>query len=329
MKIKAEIWNGMTQHIYAHLKLDGNFTRITKDSVGSIACYSSLDTDLTNIIKSCKPRWLAMLMKKLPLDSSILGEIYYYDTVNKCGRPASYIKTGLSIGENFFNKDRLKYSRGNITCGTNELCFSGFAIEKLFGEYVPAERSLEDIQSLFVKFGVNFAPFIYCGYNSLCNENFFTQYSRERLLDYYLPIFRSRSDVKGLCDGFVLKDGNLLNWKKCKPINTLDVFVTGFVPGKGKYTGQVGSLLVSIYNNAKVKFEIAKVGGFCDGVRAWVTNEFQNNRVEILEKVMEIEYQGVASKGGLRHPMFKNWREDKLAEECITSQDPDLERFYG
>lgn len=334
MKIKSTIWNGRDHAKYAHVKIDGNFTRIVKNEFGSISVYSSIDTDLTYAVRQCRPKWLALLQKNMPLNSTVLGEIYYYNVEKKCGLPASYIKTGLANSENYFSKNGSHYTRNVVIsgCSTNQLCFSAFAIENL-----PNDAPLEVVQTEFLKYSggiVHFAPYIKLVWSIESGETFLSLYNKERLLTHHLNICRARKDCKGLLEGFVLKDGNLINWMKVKESKTIDCFITGYTNGEGKYYGQVGSLLVSVYRKAEDNtgekiIEIGKVSGFNDEIRLWLTKMFKENQDEILNEVIEVKYQNVASQGRLRHCVFVNWREDKLATECFVDQDEELSRFYN
>jgi len=113
-------------------------------------------------------------------------------------------------------------------------------------------------------------------------------------------------------DGVVFKDGIYDAWAKMKHRKTIDLVVQGFQPGRGKYAGMVGSLLCGIG-----EIEIARVGGMNDAARVAITEAD-------LGRVVEVEYERVASQGRLRHPRFLRWRDDKLPEHCKLDQDPKL-----
>lgn len=327
-KIKSTTWNGESRHRYGHLKIDGNFTRIVKNEFGHVSVYSSQDTDLTEQVLACRPKWLNNIQKNAPLSTTILGELYYYNTEFKRGQPASYIKTGLANGENVYSLHILhksadgrhlksKKNQERLKLG-NQLRFGAFAIER--GADIKYDTPLEELESKFLSFGCESVPYI--------RFNIDDEFTKDKLLQVHLPQFRQRKDVYGLVEGFVLKDGNLLNWRKLKEEKTIDCFITGYIPGDGKYYGKVGSLLCSVYDTNKVARQIAAVSGFNDAIRDWLTDEFKNNRQDIINQVIEVEYQLIGSKGRCRHPRFKNWRDDKLAEDCLTDQDEDLEIYW-
>lgn len=330
MKIKSTPWDEKSSAIYAQLKIDGAFLRIIKDEDNEIRCLSSLDTDLTRQISDCKPRWLLNLIKNMPLKSSVLGELYYHDMENNIGCPAAFIKTGLAESINWYSdltvidKRSLGNNRKNkeLSRGKQQLCFSAFAIEYGFDE-VNNFSPLEDVQVQVLKLGVPFAP-----YTNLVRKlsSSGIKIDKEFLLGPFLQDLATQS--KGLAEGVMLKGGNLSNWKKVKKENTIDCFIVGYLPGKGKYAGKVGSLRCAVYNNVGKVIEIATAGGFNDEIRDWLTEQFKINRKEILSQVIELQYQFVATQGRLRHPRFKDWRDDKLCTECLTDQDPELASYW-
>jgi hypothetical protein len=132
----------------------------------------------------------------------------------------------------------------------------------------------------------------------------------------YAPFWRYEERPTALpeyAEGWVFKDGNMLNVVKWKPVKTIDLVVLGIQPGKpGKYFGKVGALIVGIGDRV-----IANVSGMSDAER----DEMSEADVG---KVVEVEYQYVGSGGKLRHPVFVRFRDDKLPSQCLLSQDPDL-----
>ena len=110
------------------------------------------------------------------------------------------------------------------------------------------------------------------------------------------------------CEGYVFKDGNLLNWTKWKPVYTIDCVVLGLIPGLGRNFGKVGSLEVGVYIK-DVLTSVAYVGGFTDEER----EKLSKNDIS---HVVEVAYQYIGSGGRLRHPRFVRFRSDKLVEQC-------------
>ncbi len=132
-------------------------------------------------------------------------------------------------------------------------------------------------------------------------------------------------------EGFVFKNGNLLDWHKWKPVKTIDVVVSGFIDGDGKYIGLIGAMACSVYQHVTIGnrrrsalVEIANVSGMDDRTRILISDDEEGH----LGRVAEVAYQYVGSKGRLRHPRFMRWRDDKSALDCDITQDTDLEEYY-
>ena len=102
-------------------------------------------------------------------------------------------------------------------------------------------------------------------------------------------------------------------WYKWKPTKTLDVQVIGYVPGKGKYTGTVGSLKVAVLSGGRLK-EIGTVSPGTDQDRAYymdLLHKYGPDSIPSLRIILEIEYQEIGARGGLRHPRVIRKRLDK------------------
>lgn len=120
-------------------------------------------------------------------------------------------------------------------------------------------------------------------------------------------------------EGFVLKKVNYGSWYKIKCERTIDLIVTGIQPGKGKYIGQCGALIVSTVEG----HEVAAVSGMTDAQRVQITEAD-------IGRIVEVRYQCVGTQGRLRHPRFVRWRDnDKQRERCDTSQDLSLWRIWN
>jgi hypothetical protein len=150
--------------------------------------------------------------------------------------------------------------------------------------------SPEFVQTEVLHLGLQFVPL----YKLLETDN------EERLL----------ADARDLgIEGWVLKQSNYSGWWKVKPTRDIDVVVTGFKDGEGKYLGAVGALRVSIWTDGEFR-EIASVSGMDDDVR-WDIDEKKD-----LGRVCEVRYQDVGNGGRLIHPRFVRWRDDKPADQC-------------
>lgn len=127
--------------------------------------------------------------------------------------------------------------------------------------------------------------------------------------------WRHEEDAEGL----VFKDGNLLNWAKLKRVATLDAVVVDIKDGAGKYLGLPGALVCAVEGRV-----IASVSGMDDNMRAQIGLDWNGT----IGRVVEIEYQYVGDGGRLRHPRFVRFRDDKAPDECLLSQDHDLEEHW-
>lgn len=112
-------------------------------------------------------------------------------------------------------------------------------------------------------------------------------------------------------EGWVLKNHNYEEWWKVKPIQEIDVIVTGLKWSESdRYIGTIASVIVSIYVDDKL-IEIANVPGssFDDKTR-WEIDE------KDIGRVMQIQYQELGNGKRLIHSRFDGWRDDKPTEQC-------------
>lgn len=106
-------------------------------------------------------------------------------------------------------------------------------------------------------------------------------------------------------EGIVFKNvqyGDELKWK---PKFTADLRISDAEPGKGKFEGLIGALVVTTRDGTVV----ANVSGMTDAERQALTIAHNNNA--LVGRIVEVEYQYVGSQGKLRHPVFVRLREDK------------------
>lgn len=129
-------------------------------------------------------------------------------------------------------------------------------------------------------------------------------------------------------EGVMLKHPNALYvpgkrpanyWFKVKKFDTMDVIITGFKPGEGKYAGMVGSLEFSLWRLDTEGKPVARERvGFCRGFDDALCHSMTVNFDAYKYKVMEIRYFGQvgATTEGLRHPQFIRLRPDKSELDC-------------
>ena len=177
--------------------------------------------------------------------------------------------------------------------------FGAFALERLEGNYDIGDWSLEDMARWFRCHNIEMLPWrLYKGETP------------EQLFE----------DLPSHAEGYVLKDGNKLNWQKIKPVRTIDLIVDSFTDGEGKYFGFIGAIVCRV-NEGPI---VANVSGMTDGQRY----EMTLNQKEYVGRICEVAYQNIGSQGKLRHPRFIRWRDDKNADGCGLDQDPDLEPHH-
>lgn len=106
-------------------------------------------------------------------------------------------------------------------------------------------------------------------------------------------------------------------WARMKRVFAVDYVCTGVNPGGGRYEGRAAaSLQGGLWVEGKGAVTVANVGGLDDGLRtdAWEHPD------RYVGRVFEATGKGLFDSGGLRHPAFSRWRDDKLPQECVMPQ---------
>ena len=150
------------------------------------------------------------------------------------------------------------------------------------------------------------------------------QLYKNEYIDLSIPCVDNRKLLQEAKDnnyeGIMLKNKDALyvpskrpehNWYKIKRHMTDDVVIMGFTNGKGKFAGQVGSIIFGKYVNNELE-EFGKCSGMTDEVREDMTL----HKDKYIGRVMEIEAMEGTAKGKYRHPQFGKLRNDKLPEMC-------------
>lgn len=111
-------------------------------------------------------------------------------------------------------------------------------------------------------------------------------------------------------EGIVLKlDTVESQWYKLKLSHTVDVIVTGFEPGDGKYYGLVGSIRGFTLDG---QWRKVKCSGMDDEVRFALSDKDAF-------RVMEVEFQSIGAGNRLLCPRFIRWRaDDELSQEVLA-----------
>lgn len=97
-------------------------------------------------------------------------------------------------------------------------------------------------------------------------------------------------------------------WQKLKLIETAEAVITGYTPGQGKYLDTIGAVELSQYVNGKLQ-KVTQVSGMTDEVRRSLTSAD-------IGQVIEFEHYGKTVNTSYRHPQWKRFRPDKVAEDC-------------
>jgi ATP-dependent DNA ligase len=118
-------------------------------------------------------------------------------------------------------------------------------------------------------------------------------------------------------EGVILKNihhtyGNEKLWVKVKGEWTADVVITGFEPGKGKYSGTLGALVFAQY----VGKQLTKMGT-CSGMTDTLRDQIWHEKARYDGWVIEVVHNGREPTGAFRHPRFSRFRPDKSPKDCI------------
>ena len=106
------------------------------------------------------------------------------------------------------------------------------------------------------------------------------------------------------------------NWFKFKKEIAFDAIISGYVPGTGKYSGQVGSIIFSLYNDEGKLVECGRCSGFSDAVRRSISADMN----EYIGKIIEVHAMEQTADGKFRHPVFFSFRDDKDPKRCDMHQ---------
>ena len=107
------------------------------------------------------------------------------------------------------------------------------------------------------------------------------------------------------------------NWYKIKKHVTFDAVIMDFEPGKGKYEGQVGSIVYGQYDKKGGTLKaIGTTSGFTDAFRLLLTK----NPKAFVGKVVELEAMEATEGGSYRHPQFVRMNTEKSPTMCIKGE---------
>jgi bifunctional non-homologous end joining protein LigD len=130
-------------------------------------------------------------------------------------------------------------------------------------------------------------------------------------------------------------------WLKIKFFKSLDCIICGFTKGEGQREKFFGALLAGIYFNGKLRY-LGRVGtGFDEKTMQELLEKLRKLEInqnpfdefeekpEILRKihwvkpkiVMEVKFMQLTSGLKMRAPVFLRVRDDKVASECVLSEE--------
>lgn len=135
-----------------------------------------------------------------------------------------------------------------------------------------------------------------------------------------VPTYNSIVSLGG--EGLVLKQTNGVygeGWTKVKKLITVDVVISGFTEGNGKYRGQVGAVKFGLFKDGSL-VEVGQCSGMDDELRL----DISVRKGDYDGKVMEVSGQEFTKDQRLRHPRFERMRPDKSPLECVWSDQIDV-----
>ena len=122
-------------------------------------------------------------------------------------------------------------------------------------------------------------------------------------------------------EGLVFKNASALYgeknaWARMKAVVEIDYICTGFRPADEgtRYEGQVGAVIGTLSD----KDVYVTCSGFTDEERELYTVHGD----KYIGKVFTAKGNSWYPSGSVRHPKFKEWRDDKTPEECTVEQIP-------
>jgi len=109
--------------------------------------------------------------------------------------------------------------------------------------------------------------------------------------------------LKNPCGRYVEGKRPANNWYKVKKFETIDVVITGYTPGQGKYEGLIGA----------IEFEYEGKQFKCSGMDDLTRETITGMQRQYIGSVIEVRHFGFvgADQSGLRFPQFQRFRPDK------------------
>lgn len=133
----------------------------------------------------------------------------------------------------------------------------------------------------------------------------------------------------GNIDGLTFSDFGFENPKEPKYKDTIDAWITDYIPGKGNFEGMIGAVELTTWivkkDGSRYKHPIAWISGFDLETRQDMTEVVKGEvrlKKEYYGKVWEIDGQGIShANKRLNHARLITWRDDKSSEDCETPEE--------
>lgn len=108
-------------------------------------------------------------------------------------------------------------------------------------------------------------------------------------------------------------------WYKVKAATTIDMVVTGYTEGQGKYEGLIGTIEFGRWTEDGIVYV-----GRCSGMTDALRREISDDRDAYIGRVIEVKSNDlVGTKSDYRtprHPQFVTFRNDKNPEDCLGDE---------
>lgn len=181
--------------------------------------------------------------------------------------------------------------------GTLQAHFWLYDIVDHYGTYEDRRRYMADLCQMFQPIS--------------CPETWVIEkWNQEQVEDAVQQVYEINENLVALGhEGTMVKrfyhswyEGRTTDWMKLKPCEERDGEITGYVAGKGKYEGLIGSV-----NLRFVDGSTTSVSGMSDALRTDISERPE----EYLGRIVEMRYMQRDSQGGYRHPVFYRFHPDK------------------
>jgi len=128
-------------------------------------------------------------------------------------------------------------------------------------------------------------------------------------------------------EGIIVKNTNSVyvfdgrpndTWYKVKVATTIDMVITGYTKGNGKYAGLIGAIEFGRWTEDGVVY-VARCSGMTDDVRRQISDDPD----AYIGKVIEVKSNDLVGSGEYRtprHPNFITFRHDKNPEQCLGTE---------